>query len=795
MADNSLFERLDTLSRRLVAQQRWQEMVQNRSQAASVAYRAGRTDLFHQFSQEAITVAEEHGLQSLELGGRLARYQFLLMLDLSGRTLDELRWGLCCELDDNMELRIVGEMSERLERYAAEALAAYDRLLAVSASPSTSIVEAVKLCRQKAVAFSLVMKAGQFEEALELLSKERTNLAEVNKLLHDSAESAREDTSRICDALRVDLFLLAAELMRKLDSPDVVQMIFTKAEELTKSLPGKRCSLYMAWAEFCESRGELGDAEKHAREAVDAAEQTHMVQLKAQATTRLNNLLAHGADDGSQFQVPEGLGVSDRVMWIIQNAHRALLAENFELARRLTDQALSQARSSSLRRAVLRLRMLTLFELGHISEAESDLDECISLISTELASDAGVATGNLDRRIIEEENFYLLKAFFRARAGESIEAWNFAELGRARRLKREIEATKRFPEASLGDTTFAVTRDWLRSRRAAIISLAATRWGTLALTVGPDEDKPEACVLSSFPARELGRLLAPDVSAMEGDLNLGSKVIHGLSLGLIHPLKERLWAITRSAKVLYIVPDSYLYYAPFAALTLDPYENSSTLIDLCPLAHTPSAAILSWFNSDRSPSRGCLAVAVGQDNSGFEFHNHLTQISKASWPTPPVQLRDEAATIERVTAEASHYSVIYFSCHGAVSRDTSDLMAASKLLLAGETPLTARDVAKWKLSAYLVFLNACQTGRFRMQQRSEVNGFVRAFLLAGAKSLIAPLIRVDPKAAGDFAEAFFRAWVAGASTSEALRKAQLTARQKDPEGKGWATYCLTGDFR
>jgi tetratricopeptide (TPR) repeat protein len=794
MAENSILERLDALSQNLAVQQSWQDLVQNRNQAAAVAYRVGRTDLFHQYSEEAIAVAKQHGFQRLELDARFRRYQYLLMLDLSGRTLDELRQELNCDLDESGEPNIAGQMNGQIEQYASEAIAAYDRLLAVSAHLSTTTIEAVKLCRQKAVAFSLAMRVGQFDEALELLGNEGNNVPEVKKLLHDSATSAREDSRRICDGLRIDLFLLAAELWRKLDSPDIVQIIFKKVEHLTRSLPGKRCNLCMAWADFCETRGKLADAEKHAREAVDAADQANMVQLKAQAVTQLNSLLARRAGDGSQFQVPEGLGVTDRVMWVVQNVYRALQSKNFELALRLTEQALSQASSPPLRRSVLRVQMIALFELGRISAAESVLDECISLISAELASDAEVVTGSLDRRIIEEENLYLLKAFFRAKAEESIEAWNVAERGRARRLKREMEATKRFAEVSLGDTSFNFTLGWLRSRRAAMISLAATRWGTVALTIGPDEDKPEARILNNFPAGELKRFL-PDLSATETDLNLGSEVIEGLSMGIIHPLRERLRAITRSANVLYIIPDSYFYYAPFAVLTLDTSTNGSSLIDLCPLAHTPSAAILSSFNFDRSASRECLAVAVGKDSSGFEFHNHLNQISKASWPIPPVQLQDEAATIERVITEAPHYPAIYFSCHGTVSSETSDLMAASQLMLAGDTALTARDVAKWKLSANLVFLNACQTARFRMQQRSEVNGFVRAFLLAGAKSLIAPLIRVDPQAAGDFAETFFRAWVGGASTAEALRTAQLTARRKDPKAKEWATYCLTGDFR
>jgi CHAT domain-containing protein len=187
-------------------------------------------------------------------------------------------------------------------------------------------------------------------------------------------------------------------------------------------------------------------------------------------------------------------------------------------------------------------------------------------------------------------------------------------------------------------------------------------------------------------------------------------------------------------------------------------------------------------------------VGKAQDKSVvFEFHRHLPQIAAAPWPKPPVELRDGSATVARVAAEAPQYSVLYFSCHGKVSDDSHDLMAASQLELAEGSLLSARDVATWKLHADLVFLNACQAGRFRLQARSDVNGFVRAFPLAGARSLIAPLIYVDPQMAGDLAGRFFQAWLAGASKAEALRTAQLATRRKDAS-KGWAMYCLVGDF-
>jgi CHAT domain-containing protein len=325
-----------------------------------------------------------------------------------------------------------------------------------------------------------------------------------------------------------------------------------------------------------------------------------------------------------------------------------------------------------------------------------------------------------------------------------------------------------------------------------MLSFAATPWGTLALTAGPDEAEPQAQILEQFTIRELRRVLGPDQTDI-------LRSVPDLSAGLIHGLLPRLRTITQGADILYIIPDSYLYCAPFAALTLDPSPTSRALIDLSALAITPSAAILLW--SDSRPrvavGRACLAAAVGESTDHFKFHNHLRQIAGAPWPAGqrPTELQDAAATAAEIERQAPQYPVLYFSCHGKFDPGLGDLMAASELELAGGALLSAREVATWKLSADLVFLNACESGLFQLQARSEPNGFIRAFPMAGARSLIAPLIKVDPKAAGDMAESFFRAWLGGESKAGALRSAQIVARQKDPNCKDWATYCLIGDFQ
>ncbi len=778
------FAKLESIYERTIQQQNWPQAVQIRAQAATLAQLRGRTDLVQRYFQEAIDLASGHDLQSLELGQRILCFSCLLNSDLTGQILDRLRGELRCELLPTGAADLKGTIIDRLEFYASSALAAYASLLQSRDQSLDALRESLRLARVKALAFSLTYLAGQFQDALDLLDKEQSTSAELCERIQAIGVNASAETTRIYDSLRVDVFLLAANFEHKRGNGLTRDDLLDRTGQLAGKTPELQVKVYMARADYCTGKKAID----YAKLAVEASEQVSFAALKSQAAAKLNELLAHG-NPGQLSEAPlPGAGATDRVLTIVNSALQALQDRRVDDSLSLAGKALEQASSPQLRRTVLRVRATAFYELGRFTEAETDIDECISLLESELAADRDVGAGGFDSRIPEEESLYLVKAFLKARAGRNVEAWEAAEQGRSGRLKREIGGSEKFP------ADFDSMRQWLNARRAAILSFGPTRWGTLALTAGPDDAEPQSRILDCTSGN-IQRMLSLDSdpeSPVSDDIILDS--IPGLSAALIHPLLGRLQDITQGARVLYIVPDSDLYSAPFAALALDGSPNARMLIDLCPLAIAPSAAVLLWCASRSSPSpaRDCIAVAEGE-SEGIEFRHDLPRIAAAPWPQPPIELAGEAATPARVTAEAPRYSVVYLSCHGSVAQSIRDLMAASYLELAGRFRLSARDVLAWRMHAELVFLNACVAGRFRLEARTDVNGFVKAFMLAGARSLIAPLIHVDPRMAGDLAESFFQAWLSGATKAEALRTAQRAVRDKYPD-KGWATYWLVWDF-
>ncbi len=793
------FAKLNGLAKRAIQRKAWSEAAQILAQKAYLALSQGCLGDAERYFNESIEFAKRYGLERLEMQQRVKRFQSLMSRDLTSRLRAqleaELTWGIgLVELGGSLnagstpaywELR--GNLIQVLDHYSCAALSTYDYLLQGQTLSLDSLNGALDLAKEKALAFSLIYRAGQFKDACDQLGKQVMIDAALSKSIQDVADAARSEIVQICDSLRADLFLIAAEFEHKKGGFSTRDELLFNAEQVAKRLPEALVRVYIARSDYLLGEKDITEAIKYARRAYDECQQISSAALKGQMAAKLNELQAR-ANSTERLSAEQlyGAGATELVAEILNgSAYPALHERRFEDALNYSVVALEHASDPNLERMVLRVRALALYELGRFNEAEADINRCISLLSAELAADYHADAEVFDTRVPEEENLYLLKAFLYAKTGCSTEAWKAAEQGRSGRLKREIGGE--FP------ADFDSIRPWLHTKRAAVLSFGPTRWGTLVLTAGPDDTEPQSQILD-FAFRDL----------LKGnDLN-NYKIlgwIPKLSAALIHPLLPRLSEITRQADVLYIIPDSALYCSAFAALTLENSPDSRMLLDLCPLAIAPSLALLIWTTSRPSltSERNCLAVAFGEAK-GINFCDDLPAVNAAPWSKRPTQLVNEAATPANVAAQATQHTVLFFSCHGNIKAD-KELMAASQLELAGGS-LSARDVLGWNINADLVFLSACLAGRFRNEARTDVTGFVKAFMKAGARSLVAPLIKVDAELARDMSAWFFESWLAGATKAQALQAAQRKARNKARESEEylknqknqWAMFWLFWDF-
>ncbi|NIN65131.1 MAG: CHAT domain-containing protein, partial [Anaerolineae bacterium] len=119
-------------------------------------------------------------------------------------------------------------------------------------------------------------------------------------------------------------------------------------------------------------------------------------------------------------------------------------------------------------------------------------------------------------------------------------------------------------------------------------------------------------------------------------------------------------------------------------------------------------------------------------------------------------------------------------------------------LYLSDGPLTATDVFNLELNASLVTLSACQSGTSAVGGGDELVGFSRAFLYAGAASLLMSLWRVDDQATAHLMDRFYQGLLDGLRKPAALRQAQLSLLSGE-EGDYyrhpyfWAPFFLVGE--
>ena len=129
------------------------------------------------------------------------------------------------------------------------------------------------------------------------------------------------------------------------------------------------------------------------------------------------------------------------------------------------------------------------------------------------------------------------------------------------------------------------------------------------------------------------------------------------------------------------------------------------------------------------------------------------------------------------------------------------LAGANTWLKAGNAPeeaedglLTAEDVTGLDLLATeLVVLSACETGLGQVHVGEGVFGLRRAFVLAGAKTLVMSLWKVPDEPTRELMEDFYGRLLAGQGRAEALREAQLAMKAKYPDPFYWGAFICQGD--
>lgn len=252
---------------------------------------------------------------------------------------------------------------------------------------------------------------------------------------------------------------------------------------------------------------------------------------------------------------------------------------------------------------------------------------------------------------------------------------------------------------------------------------------------------------------------------------------------LLAPFAE----VLDSAERIVFVPHGALHALPLHAL----FDGQRYTLDRAPVSYVPSASILLHLlrREDRSRSGSGVLVVGVPDEAAPQMSREAERLA-ASLPGATLLLGGEA-TVARVCANVESARIVHLACHGRFLRRHP---WASGLKLADRW-LTLHEVNQLRLSADLVTLSGCETGRGQVERGDDLSGLVSSFLTAGARSLMVSQWQVNDDCAVEFMSGIYRACynsITEPGWGSRLRDQQLVSRQQCAHPLLWAPFIWVG---
>jgi CHAT domain-containing protein len=307
---------------------------------------------------------------------------------------------------------------------------------------------------------------------------------------------------------------------------------------------------------------------------------------------------------------------------------------------------------------------------------------------------------------------------------------------------------------------------------------------------------------------------------------------------LIKPAEKLL----KGKKRIVVAPDRALYYVPFPALLTKKvfvagkvdFKSLPYLVKSYSVRYVPSASVWSRLAEPRKETleQQKKLLAFGDPDYEKKAQVAARQVARlrsdedsvlrgaydehsGSWKRLPYSgeevrevarlypeeevrlfLRD-AATEENVKKSPLwEYERIHFAAHSLANESKPQFSGIILATAEGSNEdgyLHMYEIFKLRLNAQLVVLSGCETGLGQQTKGEGMIGLMRAFMYAGAESVVASLWKIEDRSTSEFMRTFY-AGQEKSATDQALQAAQLALingrRYSHPYF--WAAFALYG---
>jgi CHAT domain-containing protein len=265
---------------------------------------------------------------------------------------------------------------------------------------------------------------------------------------------------------------------------------------------------------------------------------------------------------------------------------------------------------------------------------------------------------------------------------------------------------------------------------------------------------------------------------------------------------------------MHVVTTGELENVPFAALRRDAADGAPRYLGLeCAISRQSSIREMQLLEDLELAPKYAEPLGMAPD-----FSNEFLQASElrqAGFKLPPLVFNteevrdlqgrsvgqyyyDASATINHYVQAAPDYSIIHLATH-AISSQTDGLRSHLYLLDDGGEPvqLYASDIGDQTLNANLVVLSACETGGGGRHVNEGKVGLTKAYLAAGARSVVSSNWAVDDHATAELMGTFYEQLERGRSPHDALQYSRRAYLERHPDAAPykWAAFEAYGGMK